>query len=181
MPGTHQDPLHDHPPSPAQIAAAWRRELPGARADSIEVLTPLWRTAKLLADERERTLRRLGIDESTLDLLSTLRRAGEPYQLTTRQITARSLVTAGATSQRLARAETAGLITRAPTSTSRRGVLVSLTPHGHRLIEQVVRALLDHEAALTDSLTDDQRAAFTTALSVLTAAAASDVGEYGCC
>ncbi|MEU5761437.1 MarR family transcriptional regulator [Nocardia sp. NPDC047648] len=162
---THE--LRDEIPSATQIAAAWRRELPGARTESIEILTPLWRVAKLLTDERQRTLQRLGIDESTLDLLSTLRRSGPPYQLTTRQIAARSLVTAGAISQRLTRAETAGLITRAPTSATRRGVLVTLTPEGHRLTERVVPALLNHETTLTDRLPASQRAVLTAALHAL--------------
>ncbi|MEU2040312.1 MarR family winged helix-turn-helix transcriptional regulator [Nocardia niwae] len=159
----------DEIPSAARIAAAWRRELPGARTESIEILTPLWRVAKLLTDERQRTLQRLGIDESTLDLLSTLRRSGPPYELTTRQIAARSLVTAGAISQRLARAESAGLITRAPTSASRRGVLVTLTPEGHRLTERVVPALLEHETALTDRLPADERGVLAAALATLAA------------
>ncbi|WP_067807120.1 MarR family winged helix-turn-helix transcriptional regulator [Nocardia beijingensis] len=165
---THE--AHDAIPSPTQIASAWRRELPGARVESIEILTPLWRVAKLLTDERQRTLQRLGIDESTLDLLSTLRRSGPPYQLTTRQIAARSLVTAGAISQRLARAEAAGLILREPTSATRRGVLVTLTPDGHRHIERVVPALLEHETAFTDRLPADERAVLTAALRTLEAA-----------
>ena len=44
-------------------------------------------------------------DAATLDLLSVLRRAGPPYQLTTRQLTEQTRVTAGAISQRVARAE----------------------------------------------------------------------------
>ena len=80
----------------ADIAAAWQRELPGVPTASIEVVTPLWRIAKLLADDRRHTLNRLGTDPSTLDLLSVLRRSGPPYELTTREITARTLVTAGA-------------------------------------------------------------------------------------
>ncbi|MFI9536159.1 MarR family winged helix-turn-helix transcriptional regulator [Nocardia fusca] len=160
----------DTVPTAEQIAAAWKRELPGARTESIEVITPLWRVAKLLSDQRCRTLARLGIDESTLDLLSTLRRAGAPYQLTTRQITARGLVTAGAISQRLARAETAGLITREPTTASRRGVLVTLTPQGHELIERVVRELLDYETSLAECLTADQRTALVDGLHSLAAA-----------
>ncbi|MBB5911309.1 DNA-binding MarR family transcriptional regulator [Nocardia transvalensis] len=157
----------DTVPTSAQIAEAWQRELPGARTESIGIITPLWRVAGLLSDERQRTLRRLDIDESTLDLLSTLRRAGPPYQLTTRQITARSLVTAGAISQRLARAEAAGLITRARTTASRRGILVTLTPAGHTLIERAVRDLLDYETALTDRLPADQRTALAAALHAL--------------
>ncbi|MEU4843063.1 MarR family winged helix-turn-helix transcriptional regulator [Nocardia testacea] len=164
----------DTVPTADQIAAAWERELPGARTESIEVITPLWRVAKLLSDERRNTLARLGIDESTLDLLSTLRRAGAPYQLTTRQITARGLVTAGAISQRLARAETAGLITREPTASSRRGVLVSLTPEGHELIERIVRELLDYETSLTECLTADQRTALVDGLRRLATAVRPD-------
>ncbi|WP_328396978.1 MarR family winged helix-turn-helix transcriptional regulator [Nocardia sp. NBC_00416] len=161
----HENP--DEVPSSAQIAGAWQRELPGVRTESIEILTPLWRVARLFAAERQRTLGRLGVDDSTLDLLSTLRRSGPPYQLTTRQIAARSLVTAGAISQRLTRAEAAGLITRAPTSATRRGVLVTLTAAGHRLTDQVVRTLLEHETALTDRLPADQRTALAAALRAL--------------
>lgn len=164
----------DTVPTADQIATAWQRELPGARTESIQVITPLWRVAEMLSDERRRTLARLDIDESTLDLLSTLRRAGAPYQLTTRQITARSLVTAGAISQRLARAETAGLITREPTTTSRRGVLVTLTPQGHELIERIVRELLDYETSITERLTADQRTALADALRCLAAAVRPD-------
>ncbi|WP_406603816.1 MarR family winged helix-turn-helix transcriptional regulator [Nocardia macrotermitis] len=151
------------------MAADWQRELPGASTESIEVITPLWRVAKLLSEERQRTLARLDIDESTLDLLSTLRRAGPPYQLTTRQLTVRSLVTAGAVSQRLARAETAALIIREPTTSSRRGILVTLTAEGHELIERVVRDLLDHETTLIERLTAAQRTALMDGLRCLAA------------
>lgn len=96
------------PVSAADIAAAWRRELPDVPTGSIEVITPLWQAAKRLADDRRRTLARMGVEPATLDLLSTLRRAGPPYELTSRELTERSMVTAGAISQRLARAEDAG-------------------------------------------------------------------------
>lgn len=151
----------------AEIAAAWRQELPGARTDSIEIITPVWRIAKLLADDRRRTLAALGIDSSTLDLLSVIRRSGPPYELTTREITRRTLVTAGAVSQRVARAEQAGLVARAPSPRSRRAVSVRLTETGHALIEATVRQLLDHEAELIGALGDDERAALTGSLAKL--------------
>jgi DNA-binding MarR family transcriptional regulator len=141
----------------ADMAAAWHRELPGVRTDSIEIITPLWRIGKLLADDRRRTLARLGIDPSTLDLLAVIRRAGPPYELTTREITRRTLVTAGAVSQRVARAEQAGLVERAPSSLSRRAIAVRLTRAGHARIEATVRQLLEHEADLIAGLTDAER------------------------
>jgi DNA-binding MarR family transcriptional regulator len=141
----------------ADIAAAWQRELPGVRTESIEIITPVWRIAKVLADDRRRTLAKLGVDPSTLDLLSVIRRSGPPYELTTREITRRTLITPGAVSQRVARAELAGLVERSPSSVSRRAVSVRLTQTGHALIEGTVRQLLDHEASLVSSLTAAQR------------------------
>jgi DNA-binding MarR family transcriptional regulator len=143
----------------AEIAAAWRRELPGVLTESIEIITPLWRVAKLLGDDRRRTLAVLGIDSATLDLLSVIRRSGPPYELTTREITRRTLVTAGAVSQRVARAERAGLVARAASPASRRAVSVRLTAAGHELIEAAVSQLLGHEAELVAALTAAERAA----------------------
>lgn len=116
----------------ADIVAAWRRELPGVRTESIEIITPVWRIAKALADDRRRTL-----------------------------------VTPGAVSQRVARAERAGLVERAPSSASRRAVAVRLTAGGHALIEATVSRLLDHEADLVSALAPAERTALTTFLAKL--------------
>ncbi|GAA4930335.1 hypothetical protein GCM10023237_60420 [Streptomyces coeruleoprunus] len=70
--------MHPHPPSAAEIAAAWRRERPGTPTESIEIVSPVWRLAKLFADDRNRALREVGIDAATLDLLSVIRRSGPP-------------------------------------------------------------------------------------------------------
>lgn len=151
----------------ADIAASWKRELPGVRTESIEVITPLWRIAKILADDRRRTLSESGIDPATFDLLSVLRRSGPPYELTTREITRRTLVTAGAVSQRITRAEQAGLVERASSTASRRAVSVKLTETGHELIEATVRRLLEHEADLISALTAAERTTFTSLLGKL--------------
>jgi DNA-binding MarR family transcriptional regulator len=145
----------------ADIAAAWQRELPGVRTESIEIITPVWRIAKVLADDRRRTLAALGVDPSTLDLLSVIRRSGPPYELTTREITRRTMITAGAVSQRVARAEQAGLVERSPSSAGRRAVSVKLTEAGHTLIETTVRQLLEHEADLIGALTAAERTTLT--------------------
>jgi DNA-binding MarR family transcriptional regulator len=144
--------------SAADIAAAWRRERPGTPTTSIEVVTPILRLAKLLTDDRGRVLRAAGVDAATLDLLATLRRAGEPYTLSTRQLADRALVTAGAISQRVARAERDGLVRRAPGRAAVRMVLVTLTDAGHALVERSVDAVLGREAALIQGLSEDEHA-----------------------
>ncbi|MER5782138.1 MarR family transcriptional regulator [Streptomyces mobaraensis] len=154
--------------SAAEIAAAWRRERPGTPTGSIEIVTPIWQLAKLFADDRNRALRQAGIDAATLDLLSVIRRSGPPYALTTRELTRRTLVTAGAISQRVARAEREGLVERAPGTTGRRAVLVTLTPEGHALIERSVDTVLGREAMLIEGLSDHERATLAALLAKLT-------------
>ncbi|MFI0738991.1 MarR family winged helix-turn-helix transcriptional regulator [Streptomyces sp. NPDC021100] len=159
------EPVH----SAAEIAAAWRRERPGTPTGSIEIVTPVWQLAKLFADDRNRALRQAGIDAATLDLLSVIRRSGPPYALTTRELTRRTLVTAGAISQRVARAEREGLVERTPGTTGRRAVLVTLTPEGHALIERSVDTVLGREATLVEGLSDTERATLAGLLAKLTA------------
>lgn len=151
----------------AEIAAAWQRERPGTPVSSIEIVTPIWRLAKLLADDRRRVLAAAGVDGATLDLLSVLRRAGQPYALSTRDIADRTLVTAGAVSQRVARAERDGLVSRA--AGANRSVLVTLTDAGHATVEDTVDRVLGREADLVAGLTPDQRASLAELLDTLLA------------
>ncbi|HXB46845.1 MAG TPA: MarR family transcriptional regulator [Streptosporangiaceae bacterium] len=158
------------PDSAAEIAEAWRRERPGTPTGSIEIVTPIWRLAKLFADDRSRVLREARIDAATLDLLSVIRRSGQPYTLSTREIARRTLVTAGAISQRVARAERDGFVRRTPgTAAGRRTVLVALTAEGHALIEQSVDAVLGREATLTSCLPETERIVLIGLLDKLTA------------
>jgi DNA-binding MarR family transcriptional regulator len=160
----------------AAIEAAWRRELPGVPVDSIGVLTRIRRAAKLLGDDRRRTLARLGLDASTLDLLSTLRRSGPPYRLVAGEIARRSLITAGAVSQRVARAARAGLVRRDRSGPDGRSVVVALTPAGHDLIEASVGELLQHEQTLVSALTPADRARLAADLETLLDDLASRAG-----
>jgi len=154
-------------PTAREIADAWQRELPGVPTESIHLITPLWGLAKALADDRRRTLARLGVDPAMLDLLSTLRRAGPPYELTSRQITERTLVTAGAISQRIARAESAGYVMRSPSSAGRKAVAVRLTRRGHSVIGRTVRELLAHEQELVETISIKDRRTFVRLVAAL--------------
>ena len=135
-----------------RIAEAWRREMPGVPVESIGVITRVWRAAKILGDERRRTLARLGIDMATLDLLSTLRRGGPPYRMTPGELAAACLVTRGAITQRVARAARDGLVERTASPSGYHATAVTLTAAGNELLERSVDALLRHEQRLLDHL-----------------------------
>ncbi len=159
----------------ADIAAAWQRELPGVPVESIEIVTPIWRLAKLLADDRRRVLQASGVDAAALDLLSVLRRAGPPYRLTTREIAQRALVTAGAVSQRVARAEREGLVRRAAAGDGSRAVNVTLTRTGHALVERTVDQVLGREAELVRGIAAGERTELAALLDRLLASVAGHV------
>lgn len=143
-------------------ALAWLRERPGTPVEGIGIVTRIWRLARLFGEDRRRVLADAGADAATLDLLSVLRRAGPPYQLTTRQLTEQTRVTAGAISQRVARAERSGLVSRAPAGDrAPRAVVVTLMPAGHALVERLVDRVLGREAELVASLSAADRAALT--------------------
>jgi DNA-binding MarR family transcriptional regulator len=122
----------------------------------------------MFADDRAR-LCAAGIDAATLDLLSVIRRSGPPYTLSTRELASRTLVTAGAISQRVARAERDGLVRRAPGATGRKSVNVSLTDEGHLLIERSVDSVLSREASLVTDLPKEERDTLVDLLAKLTA------------
>ncbi|MBB5158235.1 MarR family winged helix-turn-helix transcriptional regulator [Saccharopolyspora phatthalungensis] len=156
-----------------RIQQAWQRERPGMPVSSIGIITRVWRIAKLLEDERRRTDARIGLDAATRDLLSTLRRSGPPYRLAAGEIARQSLVSAGAISQRVARAEQRGLVRRGKGGADGRSVLVELTDAGHQLIEQRVDELLRHEETLLNSLDAGQQEQLTELLRILL----RDLGE----
>jgi DNA-binding MarR family transcriptional regulator len=160
----------------AQIAHAWAQEQPGVPVGSIGIITRIWQAGRLLADERRRTLAAVDMDAATLDLLSTLRRSGSPYRLSTRDLSQRCLVTAGAITQRVARAQETGLVRRIPPAPGSRTVYVELTDEGHRAVESAVTRLLSYEQGLVDVLSPEQQEELARLLSILLASLAGRAG-----
>ncbi|MQA04786.1 MAG: MarR family transcriptional regulator [Streptosporangiales bacterium] len=157
-------------------ALGWLRERPGTPVEGIGIVTRIWRLAKMLGEDRRAVLAAAGADPATLDLLSVLRRAGPPYELTTRELTARSRVTAGAISQRISRAERSGLVTRRSVAGSR-AVTVTLTAAGHDLVDTLVDQVLGREADLVSCLDPDQQAELTRLLKVFLDALEAELGR----
>lgn len=139
-----------------EVIMAWQRERPDLPLHATAVISRVWRLAHLFGEHRRRLLADADIDPAILDLLSTLRRAGAPYRLDTREIARRSMVTASAISQRLQRAERDGLIDRAPDPEQPRRILVTLTARGLEVVDRYVETVMHGETALLRALPDDR-------------------------
>ena len=81
-------------------------------------------------------------------MLSALRRAGPPFQLTPGALLRATLVTSGTMTNRIDRLAAAGLVPREPDPRDRRGVLVTLSERGQAVVDAAFTDLLDREHAL---------------------------------
>jgi DNA-binding MarR family transcriptional regulator len=146
------------------VVGAWRRERPDVDVSSIGIVSPVLRLAVLITERRAAVLTAHGLDQSHLDVLSVLRRSGPPYRLTAGELSRRSRVTAGATTQRVQSMERDGLVERVREEPDRRTVHVQLTGSGLRRLDEVFAEVVAADESLLAGLTPAQRSGVETAL-----------------
>ncbi|WP_422734720.1 MarR family winged helix-turn-helix transcriptional regulator [Micromonospora sp. WMMD558] len=134
------------------IVEQWRRERPGIRPEPMAVFGRIYRLARLVGDEQERTYARWSISRGEFDVLAALRRAGAPYALPPKALAASMMLTSGGMTGRLDRLERAGLVRRSPDPADRRGLQVTLTDAGRELVEEAAEAGLAVQRRLLDVL-----------------------------
>ncbi len=135
-----------------RIVAAWRRERPDLDVAPLAVLSRVSRLARRLEKARGEAFSGQSLDGWEFDVLSALRRAGDPYELSPSQLVAETLVTSGTMTNRVDRLAARGLVERHPSVTDGRGVIVRLTPAGLRTVDAALEALLGHERTLLSEL-----------------------------
>ncbi|MFI7346373.1 MarR family winged helix-turn-helix transcriptional regulator [Streptomyces sp. NPDC049936] len=131
------------------IVDQWAAVRPDLDTAAMEVFGRVFRLARAMGDRMEKAYARFGISRGEFDALATLRRSGEPYTLSPRQLSATLMLTTGGMTGRLDKLERAGLLRRSPDPHDRRGLQVTLTDRGLELIDEAVGAGL---AAQTDAL-----------------------------
>lgn len=147
-----------------QIVAAWRRERPDLDVTPLEVLSRISRLARRLDLARGTAFAEQHLEGWEFDVLSALRRAGAPYELSPGSLVAQTLVTSGTMTNRVDRLAARGFVERQPSSTDRRGVIVRLTPLGLRSVDAAMEELLAHEHDILSGLDVSERTALTSAL-----------------
>ena len=130
------------------IIEQWRHERPELETTAMAVFGRIFRLARLAGDEVERAYAEFGIGRPEFDVLATLRRAGEPYELSPGALAASMMLSTGGTTARLDRLEKAGLAERRPSPTDRRSVLVRLSPLGRDVVDQALGAGLARQQSL---------------------------------
>jgi DNA-binding MarR family transcriptional regulator len=140
-----------------RLVAAWRRERPDLDVGPLEVLSRVSRLARHLDRARRTAFAEHNLEPWEFDVLTALRRAGAPYQLSPGQLLTQTLVTSGTMTNRIDRLTAKGLVQRLPDPDDRRGVLVRLTEAGSNRADAALAGLLDHERTLLRELTPQRR------------------------
>jgi DNA-binding MarR family transcriptional regulator len=135
-----------------KLLSQWRAERPDLDVSALGVAIRIEMLAKLMRRGTARSLARVGLKPWEYDVLSALRRQGEPYRLPASELARASLLTAGAMTTRIDQLENRQLVRREPDPDDRRGILVGLTRKGQTLVDRAIEVRLSAAESGTDCL-----------------------------
>ena len=144
-----------------RIVDAWLRERPELDFTPLQVLSRVARLAKHLDRARRAAFAASELDSWEFDVLSALRRAGAPYQLSPKTLLQQTLVSSGTMTNRIDRLVARKLVERRTDPNDGRGIFVMLTPAGQSRVDTAISLLVRAEAGLLENLspTDQERLA----------------------
>jgi DNA-binding MarR family transcriptional regulator len=119
------------------VIAQWRGVRPDVDLWPLNVLGRIARLSRVLERENKNFLTEHGLEPFEFDVLTTLRRSGEPYELTPSALFKATLVTSGAVTNRIDRMEVKSLVERVRDLDDRRSVHIRLTPHGREVLDGI--------------------------------------------
>ncbi|ACY96577.1 MULTISPECIES: MarR family winged helix-turn-helix transcriptional regulator [Thermomonospora] len=152
-----------------RLVAAWRAERPDLDVQPLHVLSRISRLARHLDRARRAVFAAHDMEPWEFDVLTALRRAGHPYQLSPGQLLRATLVTSGTMTNRIDRLEAAGLVRRHPDPADKRGVQVRLTDRGRTRVDAAFADLLAREHDLLSGLSPSDRETLANLLRTLLA------------
>lgn len=138
------------------ITAQWAKVRPEIDTAPMAVYGRIYRIARAMGDRIEKAYERFGISRGEFDVLATLRRSGEPYTLSPRQLSATLMLTTGGMTGRLDKLERAGLLSRSPDPHDRRGLRVTLSERGLEIVDEAVVAGLELQREGLEGLGEEQ-------------------------
>lgn len=150
-----------------QVLQQWRAERPDLNASAMGIVGRFQRASRLLERGLSENFARYDLQLWEFDILATLRRSGPPYRLTAGALSASSMVTSGAITNRIDRLVARGLVTRETDPENRRSVVITLTESAWALIDNLLVHHLAHEESVLACLSADEQQQLATLLRTL--------------
>ncbi|GAB95267.1 DNA-binding MarR family transcriptional regulator [Kineosphaera limosa] len=152
-----------------RIVQAWQRVAPQLPVEPLHVLSRISRFARHLDRARKEAFSRHHLEVWEFDVMSALRRAGAPYELSPGILVQQTLSTSGTMTNRIDRLERRGLVERHRDPSDRRGVKVRLTATGCEVVDSALHDLLEREHDLLAHLPQAERTHLADSLRLLLA------------
>jgi DNA-binding MarR family transcriptional regulator len=140
-----------------RIVDAWARERPDLDFSPLQVLSRVGRLSRHLDRARRTAFAASDLESWEFDVLSALRRAGTPYQLSPKALLQQTLVSSGTMTNRIDRLVERKLVERRTDPNDGRGILVVMTALGQERVDRAIRELLEGETELLDALSPADR------------------------
>ncbi len=140
-----------------EILDQWSEERPDLDTASLGVVIRVMTLYRSFSRQAARALEPLELELWEYDVLSALRRQGAPYTLPATGLARETGLSSGAMTNRIDRLETRGLVRRRPDPNDRRGVNVSLTTSGRKLIDKAIQHRLDSARDSLEALDVEQQ------------------------
>ena len=139
------------------ILAQWHRERPDLDVSPMAIIGRVGRLSKHLERSIQKTVADFSLNGGEFDVLATLLRSGQPYQLTPTELFNTLMISSGTMTHRLDRLEQADLVKRIPDPSDRRGTLIQLSEQGFNVIEKAVEAHVANGQRLLSALEQAER------------------------
>ena len=147
-----------------RIVGAWEHERPDLDFAPLQVLSRVGRLARHLERARRSAFTASDLELWEFDVLSALRRAGAPYQLSPKALLQQTLVSSGTMTNRIDRLVDRELVERRSDPGDGRGILVVMTERGRDRVDSAITLLLQGESELLAGLTPLERDRLSTLL-----------------
>ena len=137
--------------------------------EAYQVTARISRIALHIARQQDEVFGRFGLNRGEVGVLGALLLAGSDQKLSPTQLFQGLMLSSAGITSRLDRLERRGYVKRSRHPSDRRGVLVSLTDAGRKVLEQAVDADAEGEQKLLSALTKQDRRALAAQLKKLLA------------
>lgn len=154
----HKDTSDEDPVD--RIVEQWRRQRPELDPSAKHITGRIVRLASTFLQQFSEAYADVfgeyGLHDADFGVLSPLRRAGEPFELTPTELARHRMISSGGMTAALDRLERKGMVVRVPNPNDRRGSLVRLTELGRSVIDRAMDAHTATEHRLISGLTEDE-------------------------
>jgi DNA-binding MarR family transcriptional regulator len=135
----------------------WRQERPDLDTSGLAITNRISMLSKLIRSRTRKALQPLNLELWEFEVLSALRRQGEPYELPPSVLAKMSMLTTGAMTNRIDRLEERNMVERKPDPEDRRGLYILLTQKGVEVIDHSIEVCAEEAANIVRCLKEKER------------------------